>query len=77
MKKEEKEEFCASCMTAPVLAVSAGSLYASSSMDKEKYDKQRKIAFWVGVIALIITIIISIRALSDDCSKCSSASSSS
>lgn len=71
-----KEEFCASCLTAPVLAVSAGSLYASSNMDKEKYEKQRKIAFWIGVIALLLTIVIAIKTMSDDCSKCSSASSS-
>lgn len=69
MSQEIKEEFCGACVSSAIALVSAGSVgYSAINRKKGETEKKRKIAFWGGIIGLLISIFLYIKYA--DCKEC-------
>lgn len=63
-----KEEFCMACMAVPLAFAGVGvSAYGANSRGRHK--KSKKIALWLGVITIIISLITAIYYLTS-CKTC-------
>jgi ABC-type Fe3+-siderophore transport system permease subunit len=65
-KEDSKEGFCSACVMGITALAGAGTMGASTKVNK----KRKKIIFWIGFIVSIISIFILLYLLLSGCSKC-------
>jgi Na+-driven multidrug efflux pump len=56
--KDVKEEFCGLCMAVPLAFAGVGASAYGTSSSRGKHKSKKKIALYVGIIAIIISLII-------------------
>jgi len=59
MTSDTKESFCGACLAVPLAFAGAGaSAYGSRS--KGTHKKRKKMIFWLGIIAVILSIAVAV-----------------
>jgi Na+-driven multidrug efflux pump len=68
-KDDVSEGFCGACLAVPLAFAGLGSSAYGSSGTRKDHKKKKKIAFWAGIVSVILSIIIAIYYLTS-CSTC-------
>ena len=63
------ENFCGACLAVPLAFAGVGASAYGASNSRSKYKKQKKIALWIGIITIVISLIIGIYYLFS-CQNC-------
>jgi hypothetical protein len=70
--KEINEGFCGACISIPVALAGAGIAGYGATGSKKRYKTQKKIAFWSGLVVVLISLSIAVYYMwiKKDCVGC-------
>ncbi len=69
--KEIKENFCGACLSIPLAFVGVSASAYGASGSRRSHKKQKKIALWVGIVTILISLLIAVYYLFiSKCSNC-------
>lgn len=65
------EEFCGACLAVPLAFAGVGASAYGTDSSRGKHKQQKKIALWVGIISIVISLLIAVWYLYfSKCTNC-------